>query len=82
MNSCVAALIERGEMNLVEREVDPKFELAAVISQSQKTSDRPRITYHEKNAAPYTQLSSFLLKIRKQAFRICRSNVARVYSKP
>ena len=41
MNSYVAALIERREMNIVEREVDPKFELAAVISQSQKTSDRP-----------------------------------------
>lgn len=40
-NSYIAALIERGEVDIVEREVDPKFELAAVISQSQKTSDRP-----------------------------------------
>jgi UbiD family decarboxylase len=37
----VCKLIERGDMLVVEREVDPRFELAAVISRSQLESDRP-----------------------------------------
>lgn len=39
-NSYVNLLIERGDINIVEREVDPEYELAAVISQSQKESGR------------------------------------------
>lgn len=41
LRTYVSALLERGEVNVVEREVDPHFELAAVISRSQKESDRP-----------------------------------------
>jgi UbiD family decarboxylase len=37
----VRKLIECGDMLVVEREVDPRFELAAVISRSQRESDRP-----------------------------------------
>lgn len=37
----IEALQARGEVNVVEREVDPQFELAAVISRSQKENDRP-----------------------------------------
>lgn len=37
----ISLLLERGEIAIVEREVDPKFELAAVVSRSQKESDRP-----------------------------------------
>lgn len=37
----VDALQALGEVNVVEKEVDPQFELAAVISRSQKESDRP-----------------------------------------
>jgi len=37
----VDSLLAQGEVSVVEREVDPRFELAAVISRSQKESDRP-----------------------------------------
>ena len=37
----VCELIERGEMLVVEREVDPRFELAVVMSRLQRESDRP-----------------------------------------
>lgn len=41
LQSYVSLLAERGELNIVDREVDPQFELAAVVSCSQKESDRP-----------------------------------------
>lgn len=34
-------LLQRGEVHIVEREVDPRFELAAVVSRAHKTTDRP-----------------------------------------
>lgn len=37
----VDALVARNEVHLVEREVDPRFELAAVVARSQKRSDWP-----------------------------------------
>jgi 4-hydroxybenzoate decarboxylase len=41
MRDYVEKLIARGEMRIVDREVDPRFELAAVISRSQKESPDP-----------------------------------------
>jgi 4-hydroxybenzoate decarboxylase len=46
----VHKLIERGEMLVVEREVDPRFELAAVISRSQRESERPIIFKNVKGS--------------------------------
>ena len=37
----VDALVARNEVYLVEREVDPRFELAAVVARAQKQSDKP-----------------------------------------
>ena len=37
----VDAMVARNEVHLVEREVDPRFELAAVVARSQKESDWP-----------------------------------------
>ena len=37
----VDSLVARKEMHLVEREVDPRFELAAVVARAQKESDWP-----------------------------------------
>ena len=37
----VDSLVARKEMHLVEREVDPRFELAAVVARAQKKSDWP-----------------------------------------
>ena len=34
------SLVARGEVHLVDREVDPRFELAAVVARAQKESDR------------------------------------------
>ena len=44
--SYVAALIRRGEVHVVEKEVDPNYELAAVVSASQKKSDYPILFNH------------------------------------
>jgi 4-hydroxybenzoate decarboxylase len=41
MRAYLDELIDRGEMRIVEREVDPRFELAAVVSRSQQESDAP-----------------------------------------
>jgi UbiD family decarboxylase len=41
LHEYVSLLLERGEMHVVEKEVDPDYELAAVVSQSQKQSDKP-----------------------------------------
>ncbi|HUI58870.1 MAG TPA: UbiD family decarboxylase [Steroidobacteraceae bacterium] len=41
MRSYIQRLLSRGEMRVVEREVDPKFELAAVVERSQKESPLP-----------------------------------------
>jgi 4-hydroxybenzoate decarboxylase len=41
MRATIEALIESGEMRLVERAVSGRFELAAVTSRSQRESDRP-----------------------------------------
>lgn len=41
MRDYIEKLISRGEMRIVEREVEPMFELAAVISRSQKESSAP-----------------------------------------
>jgi len=39
MRSLVETLLERGDMRVVEREVDPRFELAAVVNASQRESE-------------------------------------------
>lgn len=36
----ISLMLERGEMHVVEKEIDPEFELAAVVSRSQKQSDK------------------------------------------
>ena len=41
MRTYINTLIESGEMRIVERAVDGRFELAAVTSRSQRASDRP-----------------------------------------
>lgn len=41
LRAYVLMLLEKGEIHVVEREVDPQFELAAIISKSQKSSDLP-----------------------------------------
>ena len=41
MRNYIEKLISRGEMRIVEREVDPRFELAAIVSRSQKESPAP-----------------------------------------
>ena len=41
MRDYIEQLLARKEMNVVEREVDPKFELAAVIGRSQQENDNP-----------------------------------------
>jgi 4-hydroxybenzoate decarboxylase len=51
MRDYLAKLMERGEMHVVDREIDPKFELAAVVSRSHKTSDRPILFRRVKGTA-------------------------------
>ncbi|HCF75062.1 MAG TPA: hypothetical protein DES72_14960, partial [Gammaproteobacteria bacterium] len=41
MKELIESWIESGEIQIVEREVDPRFECAAVIARSQHESDRP-----------------------------------------
>lgn len=41
MRDYLQQLLQQGEVNIVEREVDPRFELAAVVSRAHKQSDRP-----------------------------------------
>lgn len=41
MRDYIEQLLARKEMNVVEREIDPKFELAAVIGRSQQENDNP-----------------------------------------
>lgn len=41
MRKTIEQLIKNGVMRVVEREVDPQFELAAVVARSQQESDRP-----------------------------------------
>src|SRR6059036_2496106 len=41
MREYVAALRDRGQLRVVEREVDPRFELAALTQRSQRASDLP-----------------------------------------
>lgn len=49
MHEYIEKLRERGEVNIVDREVDPRFELAAVVSASQLQSERPVIFNNVKN---------------------------------
>lgn len=49
--SYVDRLLARGEMAIVDREVDPKYELAAVVSRSQKESDRAILFRNVKGTA-------------------------------
>ena len=41
MRSTISKLLSENKVRIVEREVDPKFELAAVVATSQKESDAP-----------------------------------------
>ncbi|MFA7585028.1 MAG: UbiD family decarboxylase [Novosphingobium sp.] len=51
LRSYVAAMLDRGEVAIVEREVDPEFELAAVVSRSQKLNDRPVLFRNVRGSA-------------------------------
>lgn len=50
MRDYIEKLIGRGEMRIVEREVDPEFELAAVVSRSQQESTDPILFRHVKGS--------------------------------
>lgn len=41
MREYIDALLDRGQVHIVDREVDPRFELAAVVGRSQQQSDLP-----------------------------------------
>ena len=41
MREYIEKLLQRGEMHVVEREVNPQFELAAVVGRSQQDSEKP-----------------------------------------
>ena len=41
MRDYIEKLLQRGEMNIVDKEVDPRFELAAVIGRSQLDNENP-----------------------------------------
>ena len=41
MRDYINRLLDRGQVHVVEREVDPRFELAAVVGRSQQQSDLP-----------------------------------------
>lgn len=51
MHDFIEKLIKRHEMHIVEREVDPQFELAAVIAESQRHSDYPVLFKKVKNTS-------------------------------
>lgn len=51
MRSYVERLLQRGEMRVVEREVDPRFELAAVVERSQGESSLPILFKRVKGTA-------------------------------
>ncbi|MFT5352060.1 MAG: UbiD family decarboxylase, partial [Gammaproteobacteria bacterium] len=51
MRNYIERLIARKEINIVEREVDPKFELAAVIGRSQQESDYPLLFRNVKGTS-------------------------------
>ena len=48
MRDYIEKLLNRGELHVVEREVDPRFELAAVVGRSQQESDYPVLFKHVK----------------------------------
>ncbi len=50
MRTLIDSLIESGEMWVVEREVDPRFELAAVTHRAQQESERPLLFKHVKGS--------------------------------
>ncbi|HVW69720.1 MAG TPA: UbiD family decarboxylase [Steroidobacteraceae bacterium] len=51
MRDYVEKLLRRGEMRVVEREVDPRFELAAVVERSQADSSKPILFRKVKGTA-------------------------------
>ena len=51
MRALIDALVENGEMRVVEREVDPRFELAAVTYRSQQESERPLLFKNVRGTA-------------------------------
>lgn len=51
MQEYLEKLISRGEMRIVEREVDPQFELAAVVGRSQQESDLPIMFQNVKGSS-------------------------------
>ena len=51
MRDYVARLEARGELRVVDREVDPRFELAAVTQRSQRESERPILFRRVKRTA-------------------------------
>jgi 4-hydroxybenzoate decarboxylase len=51
MRDYLAALFDQKQVSLVERQVDPHFELAALVAKSQKHSDRPILFSNVKNTS-------------------------------
>lgn len=51
MHDYLQQLVDRGDMHIVEREVDPVHELAAVVSRTHKISDKPILFRHVKGTA-------------------------------
>ena len=51
MRDYIQKLSERGELHVVERQVDPRFELAAVVGRSQQESDFPVLFRNVKGTA-------------------------------
>src|SRR5262249_724093 len=57
MLTYIRKLLDRGEMAVVEREVDPQFELAAVVERSQAESERP-ILFKKVNETSFPVVST------------------------
>ena len=57
MREYVSKLLARNEMRVIERPVDPRFELAAVVARSQKDSDLP-LLFRDVKGSQFPVLSN------------------------
>ena len=64
MRGYIEKLSNRGELHVVECEVDPRFELAAVVGRSQQESDYPVLFKHVEGY-PVTGHLQYIRKSRK-----------------
>ncbi len=69
----IAQLLARGEIHVVDKEVDPRFELAAVISKSQKQSDRP-ILFNNVKGTDFPVIANIYGSIDRMAELVNASN--------